>query len=84
MEKYNQIERDSLLTFKHFKKIFVEITTLGHIIKHIKQLKRLFNGTEIYCTRMVEKCMEVSMRASFYLYIQRNKSWTNPDLLKFY
>ena len=84
MGKCNQIERDCLLTFRHFKKIFVRITTLGHITKHIKQLKRLFSGTEINCTRMLEKCMEVSMRASFYLYIRRNKSWTNPDLLKFY
>ena len=33
---------------------------------------------------MIEKGMEVAMRASFYIYVRRNKQWTSPPILKFY
>ena len=69
MGKCNQIERDCLLTFRHFKKIFVRITTLGHITEYIKQLKRLFNGTEINCRYKNVREVHGSVHARFLLFV---------------
>ena len=66
------------------KKIFIEITSLGLVTTHIENLNSIFKETDINYKRMIAKCMEVAMRASFYIYIRRNKRWTYPPLLKFY
>ena len=66
------------------KKLFIEISTLEFytngmkpFIKFCKDLKR--NNTD----RMLRKCSEVAMRASFFLNIRRNKEWPSPKLLTF-
>ena len=82
MEKYKDIENDCNRQFKNFQKIFIEITTLGLIMHNIKEIYRLFQKTKINVSRMINKCMEVAARASFYIYVRRNKAWTHPKTLK--
>ena len=54
------------------KKIFIEIISLGLVTTHIENLNSIFKETDINYKRMIAKCMEVAMRASFYIYIRRN------------
>ena len=58
------------------KKIFIEIISLGLVTTHIENLNSIFKETDINYKRVIAKCMEVTMRASFYIYIRRNKRWT--------
>ena len=46
-EKYKYIERDCVRKFRNFEKIFIEITILGLITKHILNLKQLFEDPEV-------------------------------------
>ena len=84
IDKYKEIKNDCKKTFQVWKKIFIEVTTLGLVTKHIGDLYYIFKDTDINYTRMLEKCMEAAMRASFYIYVSRNKQWTSPPILKFY
>ena len=76
MNKYIDIKNDCTRRFRHCKKIFIEITSLGLVTTHIENLNSIFKETDINYKRMIAKCMEVAMRASFYIYIRRNKRWT--------
>ena len=55
-------------------KIFIEITSLDLVTTHIENLNSILKETVF---------MEGAMRASFYIYIRRNKLWTYLPLLKF-
>ena len=88
-EKYKYIERDCVRKFRNFEKMFIEITTLGLITKHIFNFKQLLKDSEVNYDRMIAKCIEVAIRASYiyiyiYIYIRRNKPWTYSNLLEFY
>ena len=54
--------------FRNFEKIFIEITNLGLITKHILNLKQLLKDSKVNYD-MIAKCMEVAIRASLYIYI---------------
>ena len=86
MNKYIDIKNDCTRRFRHCKKIFIEMTSPGLVTTHIENLNSIFKEQilTIQYTRMIAKCMEVAMRASFYIYIRCNKRWTYPPLLKFY
>ena len=56
------------MKFRNVEKIFIEITTLGLITKHILNLKQLLKDSEVNYDRMIAKCMEVAIRSSFYIY----------------
>ena len=60
--------------YKNLKKIFIERTTLGLITHNIKEIYRLFQETNITVSRMINKCIEVVTRASFCIYVHRNKA----------
>ena len=51
--------------------IFIEITSLGLVTTHIENLNSIFKETDTNYKRMIAKCMEVAMRASFYIYMRR-------------
>ena len=82
--KYRTLEQDSKYRWRGFQFFSIEITSLGIVTSHFEDIKVLFKGTNINFQRMISKCMEVAMRASFYIYIRRNEEWTNPNILKFY
>ena len=41
------------------------------------------NDLGLNSDRMIIKCVEVSIKASFYIYCRKNLNWNNPDLLDF-
>ena len=84
IDKDKSLQSDISNRYKIKRKIFVEVTTLGFTMKHINGYKRLFYKTDIDVERMIRKMSEVSARCSYFIYTQRNKSWTNKDILLFY
>ena len=66
-----------------FNLILVEISTLGFAGKMIKTyskcLKELKRGDE----RIINKCQEVAIRTSYYIYCRRRKEWTDPELMSY-
>ena len=61
------------LTSGTFEVITVEVTTLGFMSKNINRFRRLLRALDLNEERIVKKCMEVALRASFYIYCKRNK-----------
>ena len=66
------------------RKLLLEKSSLGFylndtqpFIKFLRELK--IDNTE----QMLRKCSKVAIRASFYLYICKNKEWLGPKLLAF-
>ena len=84
--KYSDIQKELTKVHgqKKINKIFVEITNLGFVTTNIKDFTNLFKNTDINTTRMISKMTEVAIRCSFYIYIRRNKPWTNPEILVYY
>ena len=65
--------------------MFVEVSSLGFVTKDLNRFKKLcktINSINIH--RLVNKMREAAIRASYYLYTQRNSEWSNPSILKFY
>ena len=66
------------------KKLFIEICTLGFYINDMKPFIKFCKDLKISNTgRILRKCSEVAIRASFFLNIRKNKEWPSPKLLTF-
>ena len=83
INRYKNLANDVIGNYV-VKKLFLEISSLGFytndakpFIKFCKKLK--VNNVE----RMLKKCSEVAIRASFFLNIRKNKEWPQPSLLSF-
>ena len=84
-DKYRDLRTQLLVPCEKFKVITLEITTLGFVTKNIRQFRRLCRSLSLQDNRIIKKCMEVALRATFYIFCKRNKiNWTCPELLKFY
>ena len=83
LEKYKHLENDLQKPIRSFTLITVEITTLGFYKKH-KSLVKLLKDYNINVSRCYKKMGECALRASYFIYTQRNKEWTNPLELLFY
>ena len=84
-ERYRNIDKDVVDQARQIKKVFVEISSLGFYTKHIKDLKSLCKmDSNINTDRLLAKLTEVAVRSSYYIFTQRNKTWNQPDILKFY
>ena len=86
VERYEKLEEDCLLPDRTVTKIFVEVTSLGFISKNIKDFTKLCKKSgALNIKRLLNKMSEVAIRASYYLYTQRNNNhWVYPAILKFY
>ena len=82
--KYKNLKADLCKPCNSFKVIFVEFSTLGVPSKYTSDLVKYLKPHGVNTDRMIKKCMEVCMRASYYIFCRRNKRWTNPDILNFY
>jgi hypothetical protein len=81
--KYENIEKDCRNKMK-INKIFVEVTALGFIPKSIIHMNKVLTKYKLNINRMNLKMSEVAIRASYFIYTQRNKEWKENDILKFY
>ena len=84
VDRYINLEEDCIIPFSSFKKIYVEVTSLGCVTKNFKEFTSLFKGTNINTHRMTSKIMETAIRCSYFLYVNRNKRWEEQKLLEFY
>ena len=83
--RYKNLKDELLIDCDEFEIIYVEFTTLGFISKEsFKQFSKLLKALGIYQDRTIIKCMETAIRATYYVFCRRNKSWPNPELLNFY
>ena len=82
-ERYKDLRSELIATCSTFKVITLEVTTLGFVSKDINRFRRLLRTLDLNEKRVVKKCMEVALRATFYICCRRNKPWNNPDLLSF-
>ena len=80
--RYQELEKQ-MKSNKSLKLILVEITTLGIVTRDIRMFESFLNELGLNSDRTIIKCMEVCIRASFYIYCRRNLTWNNPDLLDF-
>ena len=82
--KYVRIENEILIPYSRCNKIYVEITNTGLVGKEIDHFLKMFQGTDINTSRMIQKIMEVAIRCSFYIYTRRNTTSNNPKLLTYH
>ena len=80
-ERYKDLRSELITTCSTFEVITLEVTILGFVSKDINRFRRLLRTLDLNEERIVKKCMEVALRATFYIYCGRNKPWNNPDLL---
>ena len=78
--RYQELEKQ-MKSNKSLKLILVEITSLGIVPRDIRMFESFLNDLGLNSDRTIIKCMEVCIRASFYIYCRRNLLWNNPDLL---
>ena len=85
IDRYKHLEGDCKLRVKEFKKVFLEVSSLGFLPKEIKTLKNICKlNTEINTKRLLQKICEVALRSSYFIFTKRNADWPNPDLLNFF
>ena len=83
-QRYKELKDDSLIHCNKFEIIFIEITTLGFVTNNIDGLTMFAKKNNINYKRLMSKCMESALRASYYIFCMRNKDWVTPELLYFY
>ena len=79
-ERYKHLRSDLIMTCRTCEVITLEVTTLGFVSKDIVRFRRLLRTFDLNDERIIRKCMEVALRATFYIYCRRNKPWNNRDL----
>ena len=83
--RYNKLKEELRIPCSSFEILYVEFTTLGFISKvSYKPLHKFFETLGINQDRTFSKCMETAIRATYYVFCRRNKSWEVSDLLNFY
>ena len=83
INSYKNITKTVRLWTVH--KIFVEVSSLGFVTKDLSRFKKQCKTiNSINTQRLVNKMSEVAIRASYYLYTQRNSEWSNLSILKLY
>ena len=80
--RYQELEKQ-MKSNKSLKLILVEITILGIVTRDIRMFESFLYDLGLNSDRTIIKCMEVCIRASFYIYCRSNLTWNNPDLLDF-
>jgi hypothetical protein len=82
-EKYKNLEKDLNIKVKLIKS-YIEVTSLGFTPKTNNTIDNLLKKYGINFNRFNKKMCETALRCSYYLFTQRNKTWSDKDILKFY
>ena len=84
-DRYKKLEDDLLVEYDAFSIVFIEFTKFGFISKESFQpLVKLLQELEINVDRLIYKCMETAIRATYFIFCRRNKPWLDTELLNFY
>ena len=83
--RYKNLKDQILVACEEFEVIYLEFTTLGFISKDsFDPFNKLLKKLGVNENRTLVKCMEIVIRATYFIFCRRNKEWTNPELLNFY
>ena len=83
--RYKNLKDHILVACEEFEVIYLEFTTLGFISKDsFDPFNKLLKKLGVNENRTLVKCMEIAIRATYFIFCRRNKEWTNPELLNFY
>ena len=83
--RYRNLKDDLIIQCDHFEIIYLEVTTLGFVSKvSYVPFNSLLKKLGINENRTFARCLETSIRATYYIFCRRNKEWTDPELLNFY
>ena len=52
---------------RRFEVITLEVTTLGFVSKDVARFRRFLRTFDLNDERIIKKCMEVALRATFYI-----------------
>ena len=84
-DRYSKLKDELVIKCNTFEVIYIEFTSLGFISKEsCESFCKLLKELELNVDRTIYKCMETAIRASYYIFCRRNKSWTDSELLNFY
>ena len=81
--RYKNLENDMVIKM-NLTKFYVEISSLGFIPKQDDIFFNFLKKHDINVHRLMDKSSETALRCSYYLYTQRNKKWSEQEILKFY
>ena len=74
--------RNALITPRaQFNLILLKISTLGFVGKTIKIFGKFLKELKLDDKRIINKCQEVAIRTSYYIYCRRRKEWTDPEII---
>ena len=48
-----------------------------------KSFEQFLKSKDLDAKRIIRKCQEVALRASYFIYFRQNKMWSEPDLISF-
>ena len=72
--------QNALITPRAQVSLFLlEISNLDCVGKTIKIFSKFFKKTKLDDERIINKCQEVAVRTSYFIYCRRGKDWTNPE-----
>ena len=84
-QRYASLLDELIESYDSFNIIFIEITALGFIAEQsYSSFDKFLRKLNLNADRIVYKCMETAVRASYYIFCRRGKAWSNPNLLSFY
>ena len=68
---YQNLRSPLLNPCSHFKLILLEISSIGFTGSSMKTFETYLNGINLDSVRIIKKCQEVAIRASYYIYCRR-------------
>ena len=81
--KYSDLQSSLKSRVKKFELVCLQISSLGFFSDDISPFKHLVKRFGLDDKVLIDKMRETAIRASYYIYNRRDKSWTLPDLLLF-
>ena len=83
--RYKDIDQKLKTRVAKVTKFYFEVTSLGFIPRSIDSFEKFMKINNLDISRMKKKICEVALRASYFIYTQRNNIlWQNSEILKFY
>ena len=84
MKRYKDFKSQLLQPVSKFRVLFLEITSLEFISKQsYEPFAKYLKSVGVNSDPAIFKCMETDIRASYFIFCRRNKSWTDPALLNY-
>ena len=74
--RYNNLRNTLITPCAQFNLILLEISTLGFVGKTIKTFSKFLKELKLDDEKIINKCQEVAVRTSYFIYCRRRKEWT--------